>query len=403
MDTPFEPRPGAMAAPLLPMTERPLRICFPFNGGTLGGSHLSALLLAASLDRGAFEPLILVHRDGPLTDHLRQQGIPFCCVPESWILEYRVRTALRDGLRLLPASLAMKRFLNAERVDIVHTNDNRMSTTWGPAARLAGCRFVWHQRTRPVLSRRMRFFARLADHIVCISHYCSEPFHGPRFANRLAVVHNPFRLPAELPCKAAARSRLQAELAVPPETRLVAFAANILPHKRPLVFVEAAHIIAAKSPHPVAFPIFGKAEGPLYERMQQRIGELGLDANFHFLGFRNPIEPWIRACDLLLSPSIEEGYGRTLIEAMLTEVPVVAAASGGYREVVSNGTTGILVQPDDEAAFAEAALAVLENPAYAASLTRAATDFANQLDIETHVRQVTAIYHRLGAARREEQ
>ncbi|MGF1631578.1 MAG: glycosyltransferase [Kiloniellaceae bacterium] len=385
------------------MTEPPLKICFPFNGNTLGGSHLSALLLAIGLDRGAFDPLVLVHRDGPLTDHLRQQRIPFRRVPESWILEYSARTAVRDGLWLLPASLAMKRFLSAERVDLVHVNDNRMGTTWSPAARLAGCRLVWHQRTRPVLSRRMRFFAGLADHIVCISQYCSESFRGPRFADRLSVVHNPFHLPAGLPDKPAARARLQTELGVPPETILVTFAANILPHKRPLVFVEAARIIAAKSPRPVAFPIFGRAEGPLYERMRQRIAELGLAENFHFLGFRSPIEPWIRGSDLLLSPSIEEGYGRTLVEAMLMETPVVAAASGGYREVVSNGTTGILVEPDNAAGFAEAALAVLENPAYAASLTRAARDFADRLDIETHVRQVTTIYRRLGAARREEQ
>ena len=373
-----------------------MRICYPFNGSTLGGSHLSSLLLASGLDRHAFEPLVLVHRDGPLADYLREHGIAFRKVPESWILEYRARTILRDALRLLPATLAMVRFLKTEQVDIVHTNDNRMSTTWAPAARLAGCRLVWHQRTRPNLSRRMRFFAGLADHVVCISRYCAQAFQRPAFEGRLSVVHNPFALPAELPDKPQAHARLLTELDLAPETRLVAFAANLLPQKRPLVFVEAAHRIAEAASRPVAFLVFGKAEGPLFETMRQRVAELGMQDRFHFLGFRAPIEPWIAACDLLLSPSVEEGFGRTLVEASLTETPVVASDSGGHREIIRHGVNGLLAPPDDAAAVAEAALAILDDPAYAASLAQAAAARATEtLSIASHVAQMSAVYRRV--------
>jgi len=372
---------------------RTLKICYPFNGNSLGGSHLSTLLLATNLDPAAFQPLILVHRDGPLTDYLREHNIPFRRVPKSWILEYRAGTLLRDCLRVLPATWAMTRFLKEENVDIVHTNDNRISTTWAPAARLAGCRLVWHQRTRPMLSRRMRFFAGLADHIVCISRYCSEAFRSPTFDRRLSVVHNPFALPSDLPERPDARAKLQAELGVPPETRLVAFVANILPHKRPLVFVEAAKLLSEASAEPIAFVLFGKAEGALYQQMRERIAELGLEARFHFLGFRDPIEPWIRACDLLLSPSVEEGFGRTLVEAMQTGTPVVAAASGGYREIVRDGVNGLLVTPDDAPAFAQAASRLLSDADLAATLTRAAAaDVTERLDVASHVRQIMAIY-----------
>jgi glycosyltransferase involved in cell wall biosynthesis len=381
---------------------RPLKVCFPFSGDSLGGSHMSTLLLAVSLDRRICEPLILVHREGPLTDHLLQRDIPFRRVPEQWILEYRARTALRDVVRLLPATVTMQRMLDHERVDIVHANDNRMGTTWGPAARLAGCRFIWHQRTRPVLSRRMRFFTTFANYIVCVSDYCSTPFRGPGFLDRVSVVDDPFCRPAGLSDKVVAKALLQAKLSVPSDTCIVTFAANILPHKRPLIFVEAAHHIAARSTRPVAFVVLGNADGPLFARMQQRIAELGLTANFHFLGFCNPIEPWLRASDLLLAPSVEEGYGRTVVEAMLTETPVVAAASGGYCEVISSGTTGILVPPDDVIALAEAALSILENSAYGSSLARSALDFASRrLDVETHVEKMTTIYRKLGPVLRK--
>lgn len=378
---------------------RRLKICFPFIGNTLGGSHLSALLLASNLDQTAFEPLILVHREGPLSAYLNQRGIAFRYVPAFWILEYRAATLPRDALRLLPATLAMTRFLRTEKVDIVHTNDNRTGTTWAPPAHLAGCGLVWHQRTRPMLSRRMRFFAGLADHIVCISDYCSTAFRGPAFESHLSVVHNPFAQPADLPSRTQARAKLQAELGVPQQTRLVAFVANILPHKRPLVFVEAAKRLTETFRDPLAFVVLGKAQGPLYEEMRRHIAQSGLDDRFHFLGFREPVEAWIRGCDLLLSPSIEEGFGRTLVEAMLTGTPVVAAASGGYREIVRNGENGLLVPVDDAPAFAEAAAKVLSNPDLATALTRtAAADAREHLDIASHVRQMTAIYRSLGKA-----
>ncbi len=384
--------------------ETPLKICFPFGGNTLGGSHLSTLLLTQALDRRQFDPMILVHRDGPLAAHLRQNAIPFRLVPESWILEFRARTALRDGRRLLPGTGAMVRFLRDEDVAIVHTNDNRMNTTWGPTARLAGCRFVWHQRTRPFLTRRMRLIARLADRIVCISDYCSEAFRTPAFEGRLSVVNNPFVLPADRLDKAAARSRLLAEIETSPETRLIAFVANLRPHKRPEIFVEAARRITVASTEPVAFPVFGEPKGPHYQAMIQRIDALGLRSRFHFLGFRNPIDPWIAACDLLLSPSIEEGFGRTLVEAMLCETPVVAADSGGYREIVEHGVTGLLAPVDDPTAFAEASLSILRDPKRTATLTKAAASNAeSKFGVEVHVEQMAAIYSSLSTTARRQQ
>ena len=362
----------------------------------MGGSHISALLLAKHLDHHAIEVLILVHRSGPLTDYLLHHGVAFERVPESWILEYSARSVLRDGLRAIPSTLAMKRFLADQHVDIVHTNDNRMGTTWGPAARLAGCGLVWHQRTRPQLSRRMRYFAGLADHIVCISDYCSKAFRHPRFEDHLSVIQNPFTMPASPPSRSASKEELLAEIGKPAETRLIAFVANILPHKRPLVFVEAARRIADSCRHPVAFVAFGKAEGALYQRMLQRISELELDEHFHFLGFRDPIDRWIRGCDLLLSPSVEEGYGRTLIEGMIAKTPVVAADSGGYREIIQHGVNGLLAQPDNVEAFVEAALSVLSDPDYAASLADTAlAQVLDALDVSKHVERISAVYRQV--------
>lgn len=65
--------------------------------------------------------------------------------------------------------------------------------------------------------------------------------------------------------------------------------------------------------------------------------------------------------DVVVNPSLSESFGRSLIEAMAFKVPVVAAKVGGMPEIVENNKTGLLVDPGDSSALAEAILYLLEN------------------------------------------
>ena len=64
-------------------------------------------------------------------------------------------------------------------------------------------------------------------------------------------------------------------------------------------------------------------------------------------------------------PSLSEGLGRVVWEAMASGLPVVASNVGGIPELVENGKTGFLVPPGDEEAFAKRILWLFENPAEA--------------------------------------
>ena len=59
------------------------RVLFPFVGDQFGGSHLSTLLLIKHLDRGRYEPVIVVHERGPLTEHLERRGFSYQLLPLS--------------------------------------------------------------------------------------------------------------------------------------------------------------------------------------------------------------------------------------------------------------------------------------------------------------------------------
>lgn len=90
--------------------------------------------------------------------------------------------------------------------------------------------------------------------------------------------------------------------------------------------------------------------------------KLGLGHQVTFVGQRpnDEMPLWINACDLLVLPSLSEGLGMVLIEALACGKPVVATACGGPEDIVTP-QTGILVPPADEASLAEALARALDN------------------------------------------
>jgi len=97
--------------------------------------------------------------------------------------------------------------------------------------------------------------------------------------------------------------------------------------------------------------------------MQQSGGEL--DGKVSFWG-RIPCQEvmhFYRNAHILINPSLSESFGMSLVEAMASEIPVVATRVGGMVNVVGNGETGLLVESDDKDDLARAIMRLIEDPA----------------------------------------
>jgi trehalose synthase len=79
-----------------------------------------------------------------------------------------------------------------------------------------------------------------------------------------------------------------------------------------------------------------------------------------------------RRASVVIQKSLAEGFGLTVAEAMWKERPIVAAAVGGIQDQLSDGVSGLLIDPTDLRAFGRAVLRLLEDPSFAANLARAA-------------------------------
>ena len=60
------------------------------------------------------------------------------------------------------------------------------------------------------------------------------------------------------------------------------------------------------------------------------------------MGFKSPIEPWIKSSHVLVASSKGDGFGRTIIEAMNLQVPVIASNFGGHKEIIKHNYNGLI-------------------------------------------------------------
>jgi glycosyltransferase involved in cell wall biosynthesis len=381
-------------------------VCFPFIGDHVGGSHISATGLIRNLDTTRFRPLVVLHdASGPLAEFLRQVGVPFEVAPvPSYInpVEGTSGHGLSTVAAVVRSLLPQVDYLRRRGVDIVHTNDGRVHVTWGLAARLAGAKLLWHHRSDPN-SLGLRCVAPwLANRLVAVSHFAS-PKGWLSARRKCSVVRSPFEVSRLLKVdRAAGRERLMTELGGGPSMRILGYVGNLQDRKRPLVFVDAIAETRRMLPGVDVQGVFFGESFAGYDRMvAARASELGISDHVHLMGFRYPGEQWMAALDLLMVTAVKEPYGRTLIEAMLMGVPVVAAASGGNLEAIEDGVNGILVPPDMPSAFAEAARKLLADSDLRREIVdRARADAQSRHGIENHVGAVSEIYEKLAASSR---
>jgi glycosyltransferase involved in cell wall biosynthesis len=102
-------------------------------------------------------------------------------------------------------------------------------------------------------------------------------------------------------------------------------------------------------------------EGDQRPSLERQIKDLHLDKHVFLPGFRADVLGFLRAFDLFVMPSLSEGLGTSLLDAMAVAKATVATRTGGIPEVVIDGETGLLVAPRDHEGLAHAISALLKD------------------------------------------
>jgi glycosyltransferase involved in cell wall biosynthesis len=159
---------------------------------------------------------------------------------------------------------------------------------------------------------------------------------------------------------------------------VILFAGVLTPLKGIHHLLHAFAKVAQEFPE-VRLEIVGRYENPEYgEELCQEVFRLRLNGRVSFVGEVPQVELANRMhrSRVFVLPSLSEGLGRVVVEAMATGTPVIGSHVDGIPEIVQEGLTGFLVPPGDEEALAERLRWVLKHPQEAKAMGHRAREFA---------------------------
>jgi L-malate glycosyltransferase len=347
----------------------PARILHLLGAGSILSTAPSRLVanLARHIDRERYELVVwFLVRGGPLVDELSAAGCRTRLVP--WT----------SGPRQPHQALRFWRALRSESPAIVHQHFGGR-TVRAVIRRATHAPVVVHLHSRideAHDNRPKRFSISDADAVVAVSHAVAD---GVGAASAQVIYPG-------VEVDAPHGSRLRVPFVIGTAGRLVEL-------KGYGCLIEAMRPLMAEVSE-LQLEIAG--DGPERAALERQAADLGLADRVRFLGWKPDIRSVMRNWDLYVQPSIEEGFGLAVLEAMATGLPVVATAVGGLMELVEHESTGWLVPPGDTQALERTLLNAMRgcewlNEIGAAGRARAVHHFS----ADRMAAQIAAVYDRL--------
>lgn len=353
--------------------------------------------LIERLDRETFDPIVLFNGPkGSATPLFRERGVDV--QHDSQLTTYQHAQGAWIGLRglhpwqaitkaldIYPSAKHFVRFLLANRIDLVHLNTS-VQIPAAIAARRLGIPVVWHIREEihpGYFGFRRSFvrkcFERYSNQIVVISKQNASKLLP---SQKITVIYNSvdFSRFNKNVSGSIVREALNLDESVP----IILMLGGVVQHKGADVLIEAARIVRKKypaakfliagmspkcveSPSPIRrgarrlFQAIGFAENAS-KRCLQLIDRYALADTVKFLGFRKDIPELIACSTMLVWPATVSHFARPIMEAGAMAKPVVASDFESSREIVEEGSSGLLFRPRDAKAFSSAIITLLDNP-----------------------------------------
>lgn len=312
------------------------RILHLTTGSKIAGAEKLLIGIAREYDKSRFELLFCtLKKRGNLHDEIEKLG------QKCYSLEY-------SNVFCLPmAILRLAQIIKRNKIDILHTHLFHASAIGQFVAR-------FNNRVIPVMTRHysnvlhlygtalQRFLDRRssswARHIIAISAGVRKTLVDLERVKpeKITVIHNGVEMPDCTSDKVSA-SRIRNEFFIREDEKVVGAVGSLHPRKGHCYLIEAI----SKSNSNIKLMIVG--EGALKTELKRLSEELGIKDRVIFTGYRRDTNDLISSMDIVVHPSIEEGFGIAILEAMALGKIVVATDVGGIPEIINNGETGILV------------------------------------------------------------
>jgi len=302
-------------------------------------------------------------------------------------------------IRDIWAILKLARILRKHKVDIIHCHGFRAGMIGRIAALLARCRCIYTihnflpmdlgKKGKKVVAWVERILSYITKNIITVSQSLGEEAtHMLGIDNqKIKVVYNGIA-PPQISAKGQA---IREKWGVAQDEKLVGTVARLIPSKGIDTLIKAVPLVVAHYPN-IKFMVVG--DGPQGSFLKEKAKALNCSQNIIFTGYTEYIWYYYEAFDIFVLPSLSEGLGISVLEAMAMGKAVIASRIGGIKEIIKHDWNGYLVKPGDSRELADAIIYYLENPYKAKEYAnRAKEEVSKNFDIENMIRRTSKIIY----------
>ncbi|MDR3599933.1 MAG: glycosyltransferase [Desulfosporosinus sp.] len=359
------------------------RILHIIGGGEIGGAEHHVLSLLKGLDRTRFYPQLVCLTQGPFAALARAADIPTQTFPMRYPLD----------LAPLPGLIRWARRLG---INLIHTHGSRANLLGRLGAKWLGlpCLSTVHSSlAHDYLSPWSAHLALgldrltlpLTSGIIAVSNHLAQEVTGRGGQNIITIYNGQSPLAFDDP--AHARHQFRQEWKIPRDAFVIGTIGRLHPTKGHTYLIEAITKLRLNFPN-LHLLLIG--DGPLRQDLESKLRHNLVP--FTLTGYLPHAYEALPAMDLFVLPSVSEGMGLVLLEAMQAGVPIVANAVGGIPELVRAGKDGLLVPVGDVTGFAEACASIVENRTLAKSLVLSGYERWPLFSVERMVSETEQVY-----------
>jgi len=351
----------------------------------MGGISVYTVNLARYLQKKGID-VAVASSGGKLVERLHREGID----------HYRldIRTKSEFGIKALKAVPAAARLVKDERFQIVHAQTRVAQVVACLGGKISGTPLVT---TCHGFFRHDRLGRRLlpcwGERTIAISGSVGEHLRkdfGLR-EERVKVIYNGIETDRYTPGRDLKDNGLIRRMGLSPDKTTVGTVGRLSPVKGQDHLIDAFGG-ALKKNGSLQLLIIG--EGPEKESLLEKARRKGISGDVVIdAGLDEPLEKYLALMDIFCLPSLKEGLGLSLMEAMATGCACIASDTGGPAEIIEDGRTGLLVLPGDRRALAAAITRLAEDGGLRSGLAEAARGKAlKEFSLEDNVDRTIEVY-----------
>ena len=341
-----------------------MNILYLANHLNIGGITSYILTLSSAMKKRGHK-VFVASSGGEALYKFHEEGVTFIPIP--------IKTKAEIGPKVLLSYLRLRKIVKEENIDIIHANTRVTQVLACLLARSTRKAFVstCHGFFKQRFTRRL--FPCWGKKVIAISAQVKEhlikDFHVKE--EFIEIIHNGIDINRFARAKTEDAANLKNKFGLGPGP-VVGIIARLSDVKGHIYLIAATKLVLEKFPQAQLLII---GEGKMQQELLELTKSLEIEKNVFFIPRAPDTREALMCMDVFVMPSLKEGLGLALMEAMAQGLPVIGSSVGGIKSLIRDRENGLLVRPQDASSLSQALLELLGDPQKARSLGEKAKVF----------------------------